>query len=210
MVKTFVCWTSTLFSGKGKKDKNDEKSESQSDGEDDDIDEKDWESVSSEEAKVVHIHEGGNKSKKGNKGKEKKRKLDPEEAKRIREENGKLMKTVKKVVKELESSMKDANKANKSSNADEQFKKEVWAAKSILTAAKKLEKKYKERTQETLSFEHTEETAKALKAVLDKKAKAILQIDSMLAGGFDEDQLEQFASAAKKRKEDKEKAEDVQ
>ena len=105
--------------------------------------------------------------------------------------------------------MKDANKAAKSSNADEQFKNEVWAAKEILKTGKKLEKKYKDRTLEELSFEHTEETAKALKVMIDRKATAILQIDSMLAGGFDSAQLEKFAEAAKQRKSDKENAQDV-
>ena len=149
------------------------------------------------------------RTKEGKKTKEKKVKLAPEEAKRIKEENSKLVKTVKKVMSLLDSSMKDANKATKSSNADQQFKNEVWAAKEILKNAKKVGKKYKERTLEELSFEHTEETAKALKAQLDKKATAILQIDSMLSGGFDPSQLEQFAEAAKKRKMDKENAQDV-
>ena len=202
-----------MFSGKEKtekKEKNDDKSESNSDGEDSDMDDKEWCSVSSDDAKVVHVYEGGGKNNKGTKGKkEKKQKVDPEEAKRIKEENSKLIKTVKKVVKELDSGMKDASKAAKSSNADEQFKKEVWAAKKILTNAKKVEKKYKERTLEELSFEHTEETAKALRAQLHKKATAILQIDNMLAGGFDESQLEQFAEAAKKRKHDKQNAKDA-
>ena len=198
-----------MFSGKAKKDKND-KSEDGSDGEDDDMDEKEWCSVSSDsgKAKVVHV-QSSDKNKGGKKTKEKKVKLAPEEAKRIKEENSKLVKTVKKVMSLLDSSMKDANKATKSSNADQQFKNEVWAAKEILKNAKKVEKKYKERTLEELSFEHTEETAKALKAQLDKKATAILQIDSMLSGGFDPSQLEQFAEAAKRRKMDKENAQDV-
>ncbi len=174
------------------------------------MDEKDWCSVSSDsdKAKVVHVH-SSDKGKKSKEAKQKKPKLEPEEAKRIKEENSKVVKTVKKVMTLLNGSMKDANKAAKSSNADEQFKNEVWAAKEILKTGKKLEKKYKDRTLEELSFEHTEETAKALKVMIDRKATAILQIDSMLAGGFDSAQLEKFAEAAKQRKSDKENAQDV-
>lgn len=201
---------SRILSISGKSKKEEEKEDESDSGEP--LDEKEWCSVSSDEAKVVHVHENNKvrKGKSGKTGKDKKVQLDPEEAKKIKEENSKVMKVVKKTIAVLEPCIKAANKASKSTHADEDFKNEVWAAKEIVKKAKKLQDKYKGRTQEQLTFEHDEETAKIMKDHVDKKVSAINHVAEIVAGGFDPTQLELLCEAAKKRKQNHDKAQDVQ
>lgn len=189
----------------GKNDKDDE-----NDNGSEALDEKEWCSVSSDEPKVVHVHEKKEKKGKTVTSKDKKVRLDPEEAKKIREENTKLMKGVKKIIAMLEPCLKAANKASKSAHADETFKNEVWAAKEVLKKAKKVQDKYKAKTQEKLELDHDEETAKQLKEHLDKKVQAINHVAEIVAGGFDPSQLELLCDAAKKRRTTHEEAKDVQ
>ena len=167
------------------------------------MDEKDWCSVSSSDGnkkKVVHIHEKGGSKGKGQK-KQKTLKLSEDEMKALKEQNQAVMKVVKKALKELEPLVRPATKATASANSDEQFKKEVWALKEVVKEAKKIEKKHKDSKQNSLSFDHSEDTIAALKEHIQKKQKAIENVDAMLQGGFDPAHLELLASAAKRRKE---------
>ena len=166
------------------------------------MDEKDWCSVDSsddEKKKIIHVHEttGG---KGGNQKRAKTLKLSGEEKKALKEQNQGVMKIVKKALKELEPLSKAASKTMNSANSDEQFKKEVWALKQVVKEAKKVERQHKDSKQTSLSFDHNEETIAALKEQIQKKQKAIENVDAMLQGGFDAAHLELLASAAKRRK----------
>ena len=166
------------------------------------MDEKDWCSVDSsddEKKKIIHVHEtkGG---KGGNQKRPKTLKLSEEEKKALKEQNQGVMKIVKKALKELEPLSKAASKTMNSANSDEQFKKEVWALKQVVKEAKKVERQHKDSKQTSLSFDHNEETIAALKDQIQKKQKAIENVDAMLQGGFDAAHLELLASAAKRRK----------
>eukprot|EP00434_Breviolum_minutum_P009200 symbB.v1.2.008107.t1/scaffold456.1/size203390/10 len=185
--------------GMQRKQKDDEKDEEQSE---ENLDEKDWCSVDSsddEKKKIIHVHEtkGG---KGGNQKRPKTLTLSEEEKKALKEQNQGVIKIVKKALKELEPLSKAASKTMNSANSDEQFKKEVWALKQVVKEAKKVERQHKDSKQTSLSFDHNEETIAALKDQIQKKQKAMENVDAMLQGGFDAAHLELLASAAKRRK----------
>lgn len=186
-----------IHTGK-QKDKDNYTDEEQSE---DNLDEKEWCSVDSSDGekqqKIIHVHE--NKGTKGGK-KAKQLKMSEEEKKALKENNQAVMKIVKKALKELEPLSKSASKTMTSANSDEQFKKEVWALKQVVKEAKKVERQHKDNKQTSLSFDHNEETIAALKEQIQKKQKAIENVDAMLQGGFDAAHLELLASAAKRRK----------
>lgn len=167
-------------------------------------------SISSDEGhtKVIHVQEGGGKGGKKSNKKAKKAQLSPEEKKELKEKNSKVLKLTKKTCKELEPVVKSCNKLLKSKAADQSFKDQVWAAKKLLKDARKVEAKSKEKDVE-LSFDSTEEGVKDLKKSLEGKEKAIQQLESMLAGGFDEEHLEKITGMVKQRVKDKQDAVDV-
>lgn len=168
-------------------------------------------SISSDEGhtKVVHVQggSGGKGDKKAKKAK--KVQLSPEEKKELKEKNSKVLKLSKKAIKELEPVVKSCNKLLKSKAADQSFKDQVWAAKRLLKDARKVEAKSKDKEVE-LSFDScTEDGLKDLKKSLEAKEKAIQQIESMLAGGFDDEHLEKITGLVKQRQEDKANAVDL-
>ena len=168
-------------------------------------------SISSDEghAKVVHVHDGSNARGGKNKGKKAKAGLSAEEKKELKEKNGKVVKVAKKAMKELEPVVKSCNKLLKSKAVDQAFQDQVWAAKKLLQAARKIETQSKEKLEKELSFDSNEEGIKDLKKSLEGKITAIQQLESMLAGGIDEEHLEKIAGMVKQRKQDKANAVDV-
>eukprot|EP00435_Cladocopium_sp_Y103_P059941 s590_g21.t1 len=84
-------------------------------------------------------------------------------------------------------------------------------SKEIVKGAKKIQEKYKGRTWEALTFEHTEQIGKDLKESLLKGCKCIDSVESMLNGGFDEEQIKRLAEqASEKKKEIAERAEQAE
>ena len=168
-------------------------------------------SISSDEGhtKVLQI-QGGSSGKAGKKAvKKAKPSLSAEEKKDLKEKNGKVLKVCRKAIKELGPVVKSCNKLTNSQAADEPFKEQVWAAKELVKNARKLEAKSKAKTEEEFSFDSTEEGIKDLKKSLEAKEKAIRQVESMLAGGFDEEHLEKIKGMVKQKNDRRANAKDA-
>jgi hypothetical protein len=182
---------------------------------DEDECEQDYMSISSDDdkPKVVYVQGGPKGKAKAAPKKAAKPDLTEEELKTLKEENAKVNKLCKKVQTMLEPVLKQCNKPSKAPAAPKSFHDQIWAAKEIVKGAKKIQEKYKGRTWEALTFDHTFEVAKDLKESFLKGCKCIDSLESMMNGGFDEELIKSMAdSASEKRKEIQkraDKAEDV-
>ena len=178
------------------------------DASDDDLADGDWMSISSDEgkAKIIQITEAA--TKKGEKKTKKESKLSREDLKSLRQENGKLSRSCKKYQEKLEPLLKLCNKASKSCHATEAFKNEMNAAKDVLKDCKKVQEQHKNKTEETLTFDHDGHIVE-LMASLEKHLKCIETLKTLTDGGMDTAEIENLMKAAKEKKNRHEDSRDV-
>lgn len=159
-------------------------------------------SISSDEGKtpkVIHVTQSSGKTKGGKKAKMQSN-LSAEELKQVRKDNAKVAKACKKHQDKLESLLKLCNKASKSCHAPESFKQEISAAKDVLKDCKKIQDQVKDRTEETLTFQH-EGHIEELMTSLEKHMKCIDTLKSLTDGGMNPEDIEKIMAAAKEKKE---------